>query len=166
MEKWIKGYENLYSITDDGIVFSYHSNKKIRLSTHIDYKGYEVVQLHNGNHKSIRVHRLVAIQFIPNPNNLPQVNHIDENKSNNVVSNLEWCDNKYNANFGTRKEKLKISHQIPVIKMDLNGSDLKFYESVLLAKQHTGLDNSGISACCKGRYKTYGGYRWKYANSL
>lgn len=107
MEKWlsIKDYEGLYEVSNLGRVRSLISNGLI-LKQSKDKNGYHVVSL---KRKSFRVHRLVAIAFIPNPNDLEQVNHKDEDKSNNTVHNLEWCDTKYNINYGTRNEQVRKS---------------------------------------------------------
>ena len=105
MLKDINGYEGLYRIDDHGNVYSIKSNKQI--SYFIRNNGYKRVTLFkNGKSKNISIHRLVAIAFIPNPNDLPQVNHKDENKLNNNVDNLEWCSSKYNANYGTRIKRI------------------------------------------------------------
>ena len=105
MLKDINGYEGLYRIDDHGNVYSIKSNKQI--SYFISNNGYKRVTLFkNGKSKNISIHRLVAIAFIPNPNDLPQVNHKDENKLNNNVDNLEWCSSKYNANYGTRIKRI------------------------------------------------------------
>ena len=104
-EKWlkVKGYEEFYEISDLGRIKSLISNGLI-LKQSLDKDGYCVVTL---KRKQFKVHRLVAMTFIPNPNNLPQVNHKDENKTNNTVDNLEWCDAKYNINYGNRNEKTR-----------------------------------------------------------
>jgi hypothetical protein len=101
----IKGYEGKYAITSCGKVWSYKTKKF--LSTHKNSKGYKRVYLCKGNGgKLLAIHRLVAMSYIPNPDNLPQINHKDENKENNAVNNLEWCTNKYNSNYGTRNERM------------------------------------------------------------
>lgn len=116
-EEWkdIKGYEGLYQVSNLGRVRSLSRYVKHRtiyilkgklLKQRTRGKGYLAVTLcKNSKLKHYYVHRLVAEAFIPNPNNLPQVNHKDENKSNNCVDNLEWCDDKYNTNYGTRNER-------------------------------------------------------------
>lgn len=115
MEEWrsIQGYEGLYEVSSYGRVKSlerYKSNnggiqllKEKILRPHNTKKGYLTVQLRN---KRFTVHRLVAQAFIPNPDNLPQVNHKDEDKTNNNVTNLEWCTAKYNSNYGTAIERM------------------------------------------------------------
>lgn len=94
MEKLINDGTNIHYITEDGIILSCFNNEKKELKTQIDKKsGYKRIKL---NGKSYKVHRLVAEAFIPNPESLPQVNHIDGNKLNNHIDNLEWCNNSYN----------------------------------------------------------------------
>ena len=104
--KDIDGYEGLYQVSNLGRVKSLHHNKEKILKGSYNSKGYYFVKLcKNGISKSIFVHRLVAQEFIPNPDNLPIVNHKDENPRNNNVDNLEWCTQKYNANYGTVRER-------------------------------------------------------------
>ena len=121
IEEWrpIVGYEGLYEVSSYGRVRSldmyvkarygnYRLHKGKVLSPGKDTNGYLKVNLCcNGKHKVISVHRLVAQTFILNPDNLPEVNHKDEDKSNNRVDNLEFCDRKYNVNYGSRKDKVK-----------------------------------------------------------
>lgn len=115
-EKWldIKDYEGLYQISNLGKVKSLEkkagfSNRKERiLKQHLDKDGYVKVYLCKNNKvKFLSIHRLIAEAFIPNPNNLPQINHKDENKANNKIENLEWCTCKYNINYGTRTKRQK-----------------------------------------------------------
>lgn len=103
--KDIKGYEGLYAITKDGRVWSY-KRKKFKKSCE-DTRGYYRISLcKNGINTTHKIHRLVAQTYIPNPNNLPCVNHKDENPKNNDVSNLEWCTIQYNNNYGSRNQKI------------------------------------------------------------
>ena len=115
MEEWksIPGYEGLYEVSNLGRVkrikrydrFNHKIVSKL-LKPSYNTNGYYIVQLsNNGFKKSKLVHRLVAQLFIPNPDNLPQVNHKDEDKTNNIVDNLEWCDSKYNNNYGTLQQR-------------------------------------------------------------
>lgn len=98
--KDVVGYEGLYGITSCGRVWSYTSNKFLSITK--NKFGYPQVLLWKNNKcKSFRVHRLVATAYIPNPDNLPQVNHKDEVKTHNWINNLEWCTAKYNTNYGT-----------------------------------------------------------------
>ena len=118
------------------------------------------------------VHKLVAEAFLPNPNNLPQVNHKDENRENNHVDNLEWCTASYNARYGNRNKKMLLSRQMnkgpkrerPVI--GTKDGENYYYCSILDASRKTGVDFSNISKCCRANCynKTAGGYVWKYAN--
>lgn len=106
MEEWknVIGYEGLYEVSNKGNVRNVRRNTLLRL-TKTNY-GYIQVSLYkNGIRTGLKVHRLVAEAFIPNPDNLPQVNHKDEDKTNNNVTNLEWCTAKYNNNYGNRLEK-------------------------------------------------------------
>ena len=108
MEEWkeVPDYEGLYEVSNTGNVRSLIKNKIIK--GFINRCGYKLVGLSkNGISKWFQVHRLVAQVFIPNPDNLPMVNHKDEDKNNNRVENLEWCDAKYNINYGTRLDKVK-----------------------------------------------------------
>ena len=112
--KSIPGYEGKYEVSNKGKVRSIdhfandgHLYKGRVLKIHKDNQGYCRVWLyHNRKTKPHLVHRLVALTFMPNINNLPEVNHKDENKSNNSVTNLEWCNSKYNSNYGMRKDKV------------------------------------------------------------
>ena len=106
-EVWkdIEGYEGLYEVSNFGRIKSLRTGKIMKPSIN---RGYLKCILQNdGKYKMYYVHRLVIQTFIPNPDNLPEVNHKDEDKTNNKVDNLEWCDHKYNTNFGTRNEKIR-----------------------------------------------------------
>lgn len=108
--KDIPGYEGLYQISNLGNVKSLHynkSNRQVILKPRLNKKGYCRVGLHSkGESKDFFIHRLVAESFIPNPNNLSDVNHKDENKQNNCVNNLEWLSHRDNMNYGTIKERI------------------------------------------------------------
>ena len=108
MEEWraVPGYEGLYEVSNKGNVRNVRRNTLLRLPK--TNKGYiRVCLCKNGKIYGKFVHRLIAQAFLPNPDNLPQVNHLDEDKSNNCVDNLEWCDGKYNVNYGTRNIRAK-----------------------------------------------------------
>lgn len=103
----IPGFEGRYAVTSCGRVYSY--KRKKFLTPYGDTHGYLKVDLRerDGTRHQFRVHRLVALAYLPNPNNLPCINHKDEIKTNNCLGNLEWCDHKYNNNYGTRTQRAK-----------------------------------------------------------
>lgn len=178
----VPGYETFYSIDECGNVYSIRSKRFLKPT--IGNNGYCTVEFNvKGKVKRLLVHRLVAQAFLPNPFNYPQVNHKDENKENNHVSNLEWCTAKYNMTYGnapsvrkesrawfTKSEKIKQIARIngkkvskPVVKMDIQGNILDVYESAKQAALLNNINHSHICECCLGkRYKTVGGYKWIY----
>lgn len=101
MMKEIPGHSG-YFVTESGEVWSNHRGKMKQLKPQLTHKGYLKVMFRN--RKGYFIHRLVGITYILNPNNLPQINHIDANKTNNNVTNLEWCDNDYNIHLGRGKQ--------------------------------------------------------------
>lgn len=124
-------------------------------------KGYCDVGLHiegQRQPKIVKVHRLVAKAFIPNPNNYPLVNHKDENKQNNRVDNLEWCTQKYNLNYGHRNDKIKKK----VLQFDSDNNFIKEYKSITDASKECNVLISDIVRSCKTHYKA-GNFIWKYA---
>lgn len=159
-----------YQVSNLGRVKSLNYNhtgkeKVMKLLKRVD--GYLQIGLHKDEkYKMIKVHRLVASVFIENPNNLPDVNHKDENKTNNVVDNLEWCDRKYNNNYGNHNRKVgealmngKCSK--PVLQYTLNGDLIREWSSTHECGRN-GFNQGNISACCNGERKTHKGYIWKY----
>lgn len=164
-EVWkdIKGYEGLYQVSDLGRVRSLKFGKERLLVGRKNTYGYLQVKLcKDGKMKSCLVHRLVAQAFIPNPNGLQEVNHKDECKTNNVVTNLEWCEHKYNMNYGTGHERSAKAKSKAVYQYTLNGSLVKLYPSVNEAERITGYNNGNIVNCCNGKYKQAYGYLWSY----
>ena len=151
-----------YKINTNGQIKN--SKNKI-LSQSISNNGYYRVHLcKNGKAKWYAVHKLVAQTFIPNPLHLPEVNHKDENKLNNNVDNLEWCDSKYNTNYGTRnkrisKAKLNNTYNTKQVQCIETGI---IYPSIMEAQRQTGIFNTSIKQVCKKRQKTAGGFHWKY----
>lgn len=126
--------------------------------------GYYEAQLHYKGKRYIwLLHRLVALYFIDNPHNYPEVNHKDENISNNDANNLEWCTSKYNANYGSRNQRCKEKViRKPVRQLSLDGTIVKVFRGVKEAMRETGIDDSQIIRVCKGRNLTAGGYKWEY----
>lgn len=168
--KDIKGYEGLYQISNLGNVKSlsrkifngrgYYIRKEMIIKAGKDKDGYLYVQLSKDNiAKPHKVHRLVAETFIPNPENLPQVNHKDEVKNNNIVENLEWCTAKYNINYGTLKERFKFRKNKPVMCVETG----EVYNSACEIKRVLGFDVGYIGVACKNNNAAYG-YHWKYVS--
>lgn len=174
--KDIKGYEGLYQISNTGKIKSidrcyahkgcnggfYHKKEKILIPAYDKDKYLKVTLCKNGKKNSKSVHRLVAETFISNPNNLPQVNHKDENKQNNSVNNLEWCTVKYNTNYGTGIERSAKAKFKALLQYDLNMNLLKKWNSCKEAGETLKLNSKSISRCCLGKRKTAFGYIWKY----
>ena len=140
-----KGYEGLYQVSNLGRVWNIKLQRYLKGS--YDKDGYIQVNLtaKNGKVKKEGVHRLVALVFLDNPNNYPQVNHIDENKKNNCVDNLEWISIKDNANHGTRNKRISKANSIPVYCFEL---DKTFY-GAREAERELGINHSSISKCFK-----------------
>lgn len=175
--KDVKGYENKYQISNLGRVKSIERKTPFRnsfitineriLKEIVDKDGYKVVNLYNkGKRKMFKIHRLVAEAFIPNPDNLPQINHKDENKQNNCVENLEYCDARYNINYGHRNTKASQTSfngkkSKKVCQYTLCGELLKVWPSVHETGRN-GFDSTGVSSCCNGKIKTYKGFKWSF----
>ena len=178
IEEWkdILGYEGLYQISNLGRVKSLERKvnakeggertvrEKIK-GTRLNIFGYPIITLYKCNKmKTYSVHRLVAETFIPNPQGLPQVNHKDEDKTNNTVENLEWCTAEYNVNYGTAIKRR--------IKSQLNRTDLSrpimcietgiVYPSTKEVQRQFGYNPSNLSACCNNKLPHAYGCHWKY----
>lgn len=174
-----EGYTNLYQVSNLGRIKSlnYHCSGKKRILKPIkDGRGYMFVILHkNKEKKHLLIHRIVASAFLPNPENKPDVNHKDEDKTNNFVGtpendykdgNLEWCDKEYNNNYGTRNERIsktstngKLSK--PVLQFTLDGEFVREWPSTAECGRN-GFSYQKISLCCLGKKPQYKGYKWKY----
>lgn len=170
-ELWvdINGYDGDYQISNFGRVKSKKGYNEKILTNGIDGRGYSFVVLcKNGITKMYRIHRLVGIYFIPNPHNYPCINHKDENKINNHISNLEWCTYKYNANYGTKISRIKKSlkestkNKKQVVQYDIQGNIVNKYNGIREAGRITNILSSSISSCCKGKLLTVHGYVWRY----
>ena len=186
VEEWkpVSGYEGYYLVSNIGNIFSIRSKKVLKVRNSC---GYQRVNLSvDGFPKSFAVHRLVAEAFIPNPENKPTVNHINEIKIDNRVGNLEWATNKEQNNHGTRTQRAKehtdyigrkidysvvaSKHDykrmgklfsIPVYQFDNKGTFQKAYSSLREASECTGICISHISSCINGKRKSAGGCIWK-----
>lgn len=174
--KDIPNFEGKYAITKEGKVWSYKHKKFLKPKI---VNGYPLVDLFKKNDNKkypIGIHRLVAMTYIPNPDNLPEVNHKDESKTNNCVENLEWCTHKYNMNYGTRTQRAE-AKKTPEVWERIREASAKarrkavkcietgnVYPSVRDAAKHTFTQESHISNCCRGKRRTCGGFHWQYAN--
>ena len=159
----IKGYEGLYQISNKGRVKSLYNGSERILKSHDNGAGYlNVILYKNTAFQSIYIHSLVAIAFVPNPDNLPEVNHKDENKKNNCVENLEWMTRRDNINYGTRNERVGDSQSKPIFQYSKSGDFIREWKSAHEAKRVLGIDNSYIIKCCKGKYKSAYGFIWRY----
>ena len=176
-EEWrdIVGYEGLYQVSNMGRVKSLarlvispkgikdHIVQERILSIKVHKFGYLEVSLSSENkRKTYKVHRLVASAFIPNLNNLPQVNHKDENKANNIVDNLEWCTSLYNANYGNRNKKSALAKSKAIVQYDLNLVMVSEHKSLTDAGKFVGGNPQGVFLCANNKIKKYKGYIWRY----
>lgn len=177
MEKWvdIKGFEGLYQVSNYGRVksmekwvklnqYTKHYPEQIR-KLHMGTNGYLMLMLSKNKKKYPKmVHRLVADAFIPNPSNLPQVNHKDEVKTNNYADNLEWCDRKYNCQYGTRNKRVGEKCSKKVFLYDLNNSLIKIYDSTVCAAKDLNITQAAVSYDCinECELKTKKGYKLSY----
>lgn len=185
--KDIPGFEGLYQASNLGRIKSLNRYKKNHkknqkvigkvLKQHKDLDGYYKISLcKNGKYYQTNVHRLIAITFIPNINNLPQVNHkiAISDGGNNNANNLYWGTQKQNMNDKKRDghskrivgEKGKNPNAKAVIQLDLQGNIINVYACILEATKKTKIHNGDIGQCCKGKLKTAGGYKWKYYNEV
>lgn len=162
--KNIEGFNGDYEVSNLGRIKSLKGDKeKILTNEYYTHDGYRMVTLSlKGKWKPYRVHRLVAKAFIPNPNNYPQVNHINEDKTDNRADNLEWCTAKYNILFSNNIEKMNKKTRKRVVQTDNKGNFIALYVSVSEAGRQTGINFKNISACCLGKRKNAGGYIWNY----
>ena len=153
VEIWkdIDGLEGEYAISTKGRVRNKKTNRILVGS--YDGSGYRKVTI---NSKNYNIHRLVALAFIPNPQNLPQVNHRDENKENNNVENLEWCTASYNTNYSSHKQFCKIK------QIDKDGNLIKIWDSITQIKKELGYSTHPIRNVLKGKQQYSYGYQWQY----
>ena len=124
--------------------------------------GYFKVNLRkNGENKTCYVHRLIAQTFIPNPENKPEINHIDEDKTNNRVDNLEWKWHKDNINHGTHNERSAKARSKPVLQFSLTGDFICEWSSTMECGRN-GFNQGAVAACCRGKLLQYKGFLWMY----
>ncbi len=171
MEVWkdIPNFEGMYQVSNYGNIKSlarYISNGKgkryidEKILTPIDNGyGYKCIGLRNKQKKTVKyIHRLVAEMFIPNPKGYKQINHKDENKSNNKATNLEWCDSQYNIDYSRSRD---------VIQIDMNTKEIVgIYKSCKDASRVTGFSSGNISQACNHLWKYYKGFFWKWRDEV
>ena len=155
----IEGFEN-YEVSNLGKVRNMKTGKILKTS--LNNNGYLGLRLcGHDKRKYLLLHRIIAIAFIDNHEEKPCVNHIDENKLNNDLSNLEWCTERENSIHGTRTKRVAEKLSQKVIQLDLNDNVLSEFESMHQAERETGVALSSISSCCNGKRKSAGGFKWK-----
>lgn len=167
----IIGYEGHYSIDEHGIILNMKS--KIYKKPNIANTGYYVITLYKNNKsKTYLLHRLIAIHFIPNPNNKPCINHIDGNRLNDELSNLEWVTHQENMVHAWRYRKRTCwmtglkgkdnCNSKPVIAKDSEGNIFREFDAISDAERELGIFTSCICNNLKGRTKNAGGFIWEY----
>ena len=167
MEEWedIEGYEGIYQVSNLGRVKSlnYNRTKKEKiLKPQLHRKGYLYVVLYKeGKGRHYKIHRLVAQAFIPNPENKPEVNHKDEDKTNNKVENLEWTTRRENCNYGTRNMRGAKARSKPIYGINVKTNERIEFPSTQETGRN-GFNQGNIASCLKGRRKSHKGYKWFY----
>lgn len=163
--KTIDGYPD-YEISNKGRVKSLGNDKKRKEKILKGFKiGRGYLQVHlckDGKIKNYLIHRLVAQAFIPNPNNLLEVNHINEDKTDNRVENLEWCNSQYNNNYGTHNERMAKTNSKPILQFSKEGDFIRKWDSATQVERELGFYQGYISSCCKGKEKSAYGFKWFY----
>lgn len=172
MEVWkdIQGYEGKYQISNKGNVKSLNyrnSGYSQNLVPKTNNSGRLWVELAlDGDKKPMLIHRLVAMAFIPNPHNYPQINHKDENVTNNRAENLEWCTGEYNVKYFLDRHTQRgrpVRLNSPILQIDTEGNILKRWDNVTAIKNAKGFSAWSICECCKGNRKSAYGFKWQYA---
>ena len=173
--KDIPNFEGKYAITENGEVWSYKHKKFLKPQIVNGYYKVDLVDRDNKVHQCT-IHRLMALTFLPNPNNLPCINHKDEVKTNNHIDNLEWCTYKYNSNYGSAREKIStnktaegwkrcreacVKARSKAIKCIETGV---LYKSAREAQRILNLPNAHINDCCNGKRNIAGGYHWEFVD--
>lgn len=161
--KEVPGYDGHYLASNLGRIKSLYSNSIMK--PYLMPNGYLHIRLTiTGTHKckDDYVHRIIAKTFLENPNNYKEVNHINEDKTDNSVSNLEWCSRSYNNNYGTIRKKMSISKGLPVVQLDLDGNFIAFWSSATSYAKSHGCTPKGIFRCCQGMQEKSHKYKWMY----
>lgn len=163
---WKKIYyediETNYSISDAGEVKNDTTNYILKPAIQ---QGYAHVTIYiNKKGKRVKIHRLVASAFIPNPENKPYVNHIDGNRSNNQVDNLEWVTPSENTRHAVGTGLFLPTREKSVTQFSLNGEKLAVFPSTMEAGRATGSSPEKIVICCQRKRKTHNGFQWRYTN--
>lgn len=156
--KEIKGFEGKYYITEDGRIFS---NKGKELKHQVNKGGYHTVNLRDYNQKQfcMLVHRLVALTYIDNSDNLPQVNHKDENKDNNSVDNLEWCNAAYNNTYGTRVFRAKRKKSKKIYMFDTRNNKELYFNSIIECADYLNVEATSVRRYRDGLRQTIAGFK-------
>lgn len=180
--KDVIGYEGEYMVSNLARIKSLKYGRETILKKNVHNQRASVMLSKGGVTKRFNVYRLVAKAFIPNPNNLPQVNHIDENSLNDVVWNLEWCDSEYNNRYGTHPERISVSHTgdnnpmygvrggaspsaVRVVSTRTDNGEVEYWDSItdFFTAYNLKPSPGNISKVCRGKTKTAYGRTWKYA---
>ena len=167
LEIWrpIVGYEGIYEVSSEGRVKRVKDGANNILKPYPNKKGYLGVDLCDcGRRWSAKIHRLIALTFIPNPMGYLEINHIDENKSNNSVRNLEWCTRQYNVKYGTGAKRGIDQLKKVVCQYNYSGVLIRKWSSAKEAGREIGKDSACIVRCCNGVMKTYQNSIWLYDN--
>lgn len=169
-ETWkpVVGYESAYQVSNIGNVRNTKRNKNLKIWKH--RTGYMLCKLYwNGKKNTLAVHRLMAIAFIPNPDNKPQVNHKNTTKHHNRLDNLEWVTNSENQIHAFANGKIsrvsgsKHHASKKVIQSDLSGQKINEWESMNKAAKQLGIQNNSIYLACNNKIKKAGGFKWSFA---
>ncbi len=172
IEVWkdVPNFEGLYRVSNTGKVKSFAKSNKYAtqpihlLNPTINNNGYAQVTFYKDCKRSkFSVHRLVAELFIPNPDNLPCINHKDENKLNNSVDNLEWCTVAYNNAYGTARIRGIDKRSKPVEQLTYDGKVIAVYRSAKIASEIVGIEKNTITSAILGNHQSEG-YYWRYSS--
>ena len=159
-----EGQETDYSVSTEGEVRKDTTNYILSQSSQQDYKFVGLII--NGKQKRMRVHRMVALTFIDNPDNKPYVNHINGNRSDNNVENLEWVTPSENTQHAVNTGLFKSGRTRAVVQYNLNGEQMATFESASEAARQTGGSQSKITMCCRRQRDSANDYQWRYYDDI